>query len=99
MSKKSETPESANVITEDDLAEIRKFILRTNIDTISDDMRKVVEEYMPELTHKLPSREEQQAERPEPMPPEQRQMHRWKDRLVPYTVSGRQRKKGGKQPE
>ena len=74
------------------MADIRKFILRTDIDTIGDDMRKVVEEYMPELTHKLPSRE-QQAERHPPMPTERRRMHRWKDRLVPYTVSGRERKK------
>jgi hypothetical protein len=98
MTKKSENPEKpegAQVITEEDLTTIRQFIRRANIDTIGEDMRKVVEEYMPELDHKLPSRE-QQVERHPPMPPEQRQMHHWKDRLVPYTVSGRQRKKGDK---
>jgi hypothetical protein len=56
-------------------------------------MRKVVEEYMPELDHKLPSREEQQAERPAPMPPKQSPLHRWKGRLVPDKVSGTKKKK------
>ena len=89
MAKKPKSEVSENPINEADLAKIRHFIQTTELDAISDTMREVVEENMPDLVYKLPPPGDQQAEDlPGPMlEPTHGPMHQWKDRLVPDKVS------------
>jgi hypothetical protein len=89
MAKKPKSEVSEIPINEVDLAKIRHFIQTTEMDAISDTMRDVVEQYMPDLVYKLPPPGDQQMEdRPEPtLEPNHGPMHLWKDRLVPDKVS------------
>jgi hypothetical protein len=89
MAKKPKSEVSENPINEADLAKIRHFIQTTEMDAISDTMRDIVEQYMPDLVYKLPPTGDQQAEdRREPtLEPSHGPMHRWKDQLVPDKVS------------
>ena len=90
MAKKPKSEVSENPINEADLAKIRHFIQTTELDAISDTMREVVEEYMPDLVYKLPPGDQQAEDLPGPMlEPTHGPMHQWKDRLV----SGKKRKK------
>jgi hypothetical protein len=51
----TDEPEVA-ILNAADLEMVRKFIEKTNIDAISDNMRFIVEQYLPDFKSKLPRR-------------------------------------------
>jgi hypothetical protein len=47
-----------HIMVQDDFDRLHKYLLETeSISEISDDLRKVIEDEWPELTHKLPPKE------------------------------------------